>query len=89
MTTTKKYVLGEEKIPKAWYNLASDLPSPPPAVLHPGTGQPIGPGDLAPPLRRQAVMPIGDRRNGFCHRDCQPGARSRIGLGYRIDPRSD
>ena len=48
MTTTKKYVLGEEKIPKAWYNLASDLPSPPPAVLHPGTGQPIGPGDLAP-----------------------------------------
>ena len=29
MTTTKKYVLGEEKIPKAWYNLASDLPSPP------------------------------------------------------------
>ena len=25
-----------------------DLPSPPPPPLHPGTGQPVGPGDLAP-----------------------------------------
>jgi tryptophan synthase beta chain len=56
MTTTKKYVLGEEKIPKAWYNLASDLPSPPPAVLHPGTGQPIGPGDLAPLFPMAVIM---------------------------------
>ena len=56
MTTTKKYVLDEEKIPKAWYNLASDLPSPPPAVLHPGTGQPIGPGDLAPLFPMAVIM---------------------------------
>src|SRR4029078_6440482 len=26
----------------------ADLPTPAPAVLHPGTGQPIGPADLAP-----------------------------------------
>ena len=43
-----KYVLSEERIPKAWYNLVADLPVPPPAVLHPGTGGPIGPSDLEP-----------------------------------------
>jgi tryptophan synthase beta chain len=43
-----KYVLGESDLPEAWYNLAADLPSPPPPPLHPGTGQPIGPDDLAP-----------------------------------------
>lgn len=48
MTDTVKYLLPEEAMPKAWYNLAADLPAPPPAPLHPGTGQPIGPADLAP-----------------------------------------
>jgi tryptophan synthase beta chain len=43
-----KYVLSEDQIPKAWYNLVADLPVPPPAVLHPGTGGPIGPSDLEP-----------------------------------------
>jgi tryptophan synthase beta chain len=43
-----KYLLPEERIPKTWYNIAADLPVPPAPVLHPGTGQPIGPGDLAP-----------------------------------------
>ncbi|MGP6159273.1 MAG: TrpB-like pyridoxal phosphate-dependent enzyme [Vulcanimicrobiaceae bacterium] len=43
-----KYLLGEERIPKAWYNLVADLPVPPPPVLHPGTGGPIGPADLEP-----------------------------------------
>jgi len=41
-------VMGEDRIPHAWYNLVADLPAPPPPVLHPGTGQPIGPADLAP-----------------------------------------
>ena len=43
-----KYQLPETSIPKNWYNIAADLPEPAPAVLHPGTGQPIGPDDLAP-----------------------------------------
>jgi tryptophan synthase beta chain len=47
MTDSVKYLLPEDRIPRAWYNLAADLPAPPPAVLHPGTGQPIGPADLA------------------------------------------
>jgi tryptophan synthase beta chain len=45
---TVKYVLDESRIPKRWYNIMADLPSPPPAVLHPGTMKPVGPDDLAP-----------------------------------------
>jgi len=45
---TVKYLLPEDRIPKAWYNLQADLPKPLPPVLHPGTGKPIGPDDLAP-----------------------------------------
>ena len=45
---TTKFLLPEDQIPKAWYNIAADLPIPPSPVLHPGTGQPIGPADLAP-----------------------------------------
>ncbi len=48
MTDSTKYLLDEGQIPKAWYNVAADLPEPPAPVLHPGTGQPIGPDDLAP-----------------------------------------
>jgi tryptophan synthase beta chain len=43
-----RYVLPEDAIPTQWYNLAADLPSTPPPPLHPGTGQPVGPDDLAP-----------------------------------------
>jgi len=48
MSDSIKYTLGEERIPRTWYNIAADLPSPPPPVLHPGTGKPVGPDDLAP-----------------------------------------
>ena len=43
-----KYLLDENQMPRAWYNIQADLQTPAPAVLHPGTGQPIGPADLAP-----------------------------------------
>ena len=48
MAETVKYVLDESRLPTRWYNLVADLPTPPPPVLHPGTKQPVGPGDLAP-----------------------------------------
>ena len=44
----KKFVLDEERIPKAWYNIVADLPTPPAPPLHPGTLQPAGPDDLSP-----------------------------------------
>lgn len=48
MSERVKYTLEEKDIPSAWYNLQADLPKPLPPVLHPGTGQPITPADLAP-----------------------------------------
>jgi len=56
MTDTVKYVLDETRIPKRWYNIVADLPSPPPPVLHPGTLQPVGPGDLAPLFPMALIM---------------------------------
>src|SRR5438093_4414586 len=46
--TVTKFLLDESEIPTHWYNVVPDLPHPPAPVLHPGTGQPIGPADLAP-----------------------------------------
>src|SRR5690348_3024575 len=46
--THVKYVLDEDEMPKAWYNIAADLPRPPDPVLHPGTQQPVTPADLEP-----------------------------------------
>jgi tryptophan synthase beta chain len=48
MTNQVKYVLQESEMPREWYNIIPDLPSPPPPVLHPGTREPVGPDDLAP-----------------------------------------
>ncbi len=43
-----KTILSEKEMPTRWYNIQADLPKPMPPVLHPGTGKPIGPQDLAP-----------------------------------------
>jgi len=43
-----KILLTEKEMPTRWYNIQADLPNPPPPVIHPGTGQPVGPQDLAP-----------------------------------------
>lgn len=48
MPEQTRFVLNEKDIPTAWYNIQADLPEPVPAVLNPGTEQPIGPEDLAP-----------------------------------------
>jgi tryptophan synthase beta chain len=41
-------MLGSGEIPTAWFNVAPHLPEPLAPPIHPGTGQPIGPDDLAP-----------------------------------------
>jgi tryptophan synthase beta chain len=51
-----QYHLDASRMPKHWYNIAADLPSPPPAVLHPGTQQPIGPADLAPLFPMELIL---------------------------------
>jgi tryptophan synthase beta chain len=47
---TKKIFLPETELPRAWYNILPDMPTPVQPVLHPGTGKPVGPDDLAPLL---------------------------------------
>ena len=53
--------LSEAEMPQEWYNIIPDLPSPMPPYLHPATGKPITPDDLAaifpPALIEQEVSP--------------------------------
>lgn len=59
MASDKKIFLKEADIPRQWYNILPDLPNPLQPPLHPGTGKPVGPDDLAPifpmPLIEQEV----------------------------------
>jgi tryptophan synthase beta chain len=51
-----KIVLPESEIPTRWYNIASDMPNRPQPVLHPGTGEPVGPDDLAPLFPMELIL---------------------------------
>lgn len=42
-----RILLSEAEMPQEWYNIIADLPSPMPPYLHPATGDPITPDDLA------------------------------------------
>jgi tryptophan synthase beta chain len=53
---TTKYLLDESDLPRRWYNIIPDLPSPPPPVLHPGRLDPVGPDDLAPLFPMALIM---------------------------------
>src|SRR6266540_2029834 len=56
MSDRTKFILDESDMPTAWYNVVPDLPAPPPPPLHPGTGQPVGPEDLAPLFPQALIM---------------------------------
>lgn len=43
-----KFIIDEKEMPTQWYNIQADLPEPLSPPLHPATGQPLGPADLAP-----------------------------------------
>src|SRR5437870_13248818 len=53
-----KFLLDEKDIPTKWYNIQADFKSPAPPVLHPGTGQPIGPADLAPLFPMELIKQV-------------------------------
>ncbi len=55
MADSVKYLLPESKMPKSWYNLAADFPTPLPPPLHPGTFQPLSAEDLAPIFPRAVI----------------------------------
>src|SRR4030042_6238782 len=50
------YFLDQEDMPTHWYNVQPDLPEPLPPVLHPGTGKPVTPDDLAPLFPMGLIM---------------------------------
>jgi len=43
-----KVLLEDQEIPRQWYNIQADLPTPMRPPLHPATGKPVSPEDLAP-----------------------------------------
>ena len=51
-----KFILDEKDMPTHWYNILPDLPEPLPPVLHPGTGKPVTPDDLAPLFPMSLIM---------------------------------
>jgi tryptophan synthase beta chain len=51
-----KFVLAESELPRRWYNVRSDMPNPMQPILHPGTGQPVGPDDLAPLFPMELIL---------------------------------
>jgi tryptophan synthase beta chain len=58
MVERTRFMLDEDRIPRAWYNIAADLPAgveqaPP---LHPATHQPLTPPDLAPLFPMALIM---------------------------------
>ncbi|MEI2815340.1 MAG: pyridoxal-phosphate dependent enzyme [Microthrixaceae bacterium] len=56
MTEPLRYLLTDDEMPTAWYNLVADLPEPPPPALHPGTLEPAGPDDFAPLFPMDLIM---------------------------------
>jgi tryptophan synthase beta chain len=51
-----KFLLDESELPRRWYNIRADLPTPLQPILHPGTGQPVGPDDLAPLFPMELIL---------------------------------
>ena len=66
-----KFILDESRIPRAWYNIAADLPMPPSPPLHPGTR----PADRT--RRPGAAVPDGAHRPGGLDRATRSRSPSR------------
>ena len=56
MSDRSRFLLDESRIPKAWYNVNADLPTPPTPVLHPGTMEPVTPDFLSVLFPMNIVM---------------------------------
>ena len=50
------YFLDQKDMPTHWYNVLPDLPEPLAPDLHPGTGKPVTPDDLAPIFPMALIM---------------------------------
>ena len=56
MSARHQYLLDESRLPKAWYNMAADLPVPLQPVLHPGTLEPVTPDFMSVMFPMNLIM---------------------------------
>ncbi|MCQ8893504.1 MAG: TrpB-like pyridoxal phosphate-dependent enzyme [Methanolinea sp.] len=58
-----KILLDEDHMPRRWYNILADLPSPLDPPLHPATGKPLVPDDLRPIFPMELIrQEMSDRK---------------------------
>jgi tryptophan synthase beta chain len=61
----KKFILQENELPTAWYNIQADMPTKPMPPIHPDTKQPLGADDLAHIFPRECCVQELDTEHDF------------------------
>jgi tryptophan synthase beta chain len=61
----KKFILQENELPTAWYNIQADMPTKPMPPIHPATKQPLGVDDLAHIFPRECCFQELDTEHDF------------------------
>ena len=61
----KRFILQENELPTAWYNIQADMPNKPLPPIHPATKQPLGVDDLAYIFPRECCVQELDTEHDF------------------------
>lgn len=61
----KRFILQENELPTAWYNIQADMPNKPMPPIHPATKQPLGVDDLAQIFPRECCVQELDTEHDF------------------------
>ena len=61
----KRFILQENELPTAWYNIQADMPTNPLPPIHPATKQPLGVDDLAHIFPRECCVQELDTEHDF------------------------
>ena len=61
----KRFILQENELPRAWYNIQADMPTKPMPPIHPATRQPLGVDDLAHIFPRECCVQELDTEHDF------------------------
>ncbi len=61
----KRFILQENELPTAWYNIQADMPNKPLPPIHPATRQPLGVDDLAHIFPRECCLQELDTEHDF------------------------
>ena len=61
----KRFILQENELPTAWYNIQADMPTKPMPPIHPATRQPLGVDDLAHIFPRECCVQELDTGHDF------------------------